>query len=134
MRLAIDEERLVYDIKENERAWKEGRWERTWLSWSALCDIRDISKIEIHGMGVCHDCNHHTSDRLEYRAYMHSLYTLRAYSRGKMHRHTPPEPLRGFNFSMRTTGNGHRVREWDMESHNKYIAEKQAQNCAVSER
>lgn len=131
--MEIDAEKLVSDIKQNEKAWKEGRWERTELSCRALIDVREVAELAITDFGTNMDSfKDWFPEHLCYRAYMHCLYTLRAWCRGRIHRQNPPQELRGFNYSMRESGNDSFVRPWDMEKHNRYIAEKQAKNYGIA--
>ena len=62
---------------------------------------------------------------VHYETHVTSLYTLRAYIRGKMHRKNPPAPIRDFNRTMEELGQPDRL-TWDMEKHNKTIAEETA--------
>lgn len=58
----------------------------------------------------------------DYTSYVTSLYTLRAWLRGKLHRLNPPASLRDTN---RTYGRPDDDR-WDAKAHNGRIAEKTA--------
>ncbi len=100
----VNIEKLVNDIKAGEKANRTGEW-KTWAT----------------GRG-----KHRWAP--QYAPYMTSLYTLRAFLRGRMHRKNPPAHLRDFHRSMVQTGRRTGEVEWDMEAHNRRIAEQIAES------
>ena len=99
--------KIVSDIKEAEAARS---------NWRSYCEQNGIGK------------------RLRtwwsfpsYEDHVTSLYTLRAWCRGRMHRKNPPAPIRDFNRTMEEQGSSERI-GWDMEKHNRNIAEKTAKD------
>ena len=62
---------------------------------------------------------------------MTKLYTLRAFSRGRMHRKNPPPEIRDYNRSMICNGEPFLQREWDMWEHNRMVAESVAPDYAM---
>lgn len=102
----INIEKLVSDIKSGETA---GRG----TSWDIWCKKRGLGRTYSDG-GRFYPEN--------YAEHMTKLYTLRAWLRGRMHRKNPPEDIRDFNRSMEENGSSARM-EWDMEKHNRDIAE-----------
>ena len=98
--------KLVSDIKTCEAA------RFNWRSW---CEENEIGK--------------RFSEKIwwvpQYSEYVTALYTLRAWHRGKMHRQNPPASIRDFNRTMEEQGRPDRM-EWDMEKHNRKIAEEAA--------
>lgn len=100
----VDIEKLVNDIKAGEKARRKGEWE-TWA--------KEKGKYRWAP---------------QYAPHMTSLYTLRAFLRGRMHRKNPPPELRDYHRSMIQTGHRTGELEWDMEAHNRRIAEKIAES------
>ena len=74
--------------------------------------------VEYVKMGACPNCNGN---------HVTGLYTLRAWLRGKLHRHNPPEEIRDFNRTVQEQGLPYKLREWDATDHNRKIAEKVAE-------
>lgn len=99
--------KLVSDIKACEAAR---------FNWRSYCEQNEIGK--------------RWSEKFwwspSYEEYVTALYTLRAWCRGKMHRKNPPATIRDFNRTMEEQGHPHRM-TWDMEEHNRKIAEKTAE-------
>lgn len=110
----INVQKLVEDIKSGEEAFRSGKWH----SW---CEARGTGRI--------------WSGRLypaDYAEHMTGLYTLRAFLRGRMHRQNPPAPIRDFHRSMIENGIEHELK-WDMEAHNRRIAEEFSASYEESE-
>lgn len=62
-----------------------------------------------------------------YAGHVTGLYTLRAWLRGRLHRHNPPEEIRDFNRTVQEQGLPYKLREWDATDHNRKIAEQVAE-------
>lgn len=110
----VNIEKLVEDIKTGEQAYRSG-------SWKEWCESR--------GQGI------KIGERFfpfQYPEKMTVLYTLRAFLRGRMHRRNPPAPLRDFHRSMLEQGQEHEL-VWDMEEHNRKLAESHAPAYAMEE-
>lgn len=102
---SIDIRKLVDEIHSAERSYREGKW-------AEFCEARGLGRR--FGGGQFWPA--------PYVATVTSLYTLRAWTRGKCHRQNPPENIRDFNRTMEEQGRPERM-GWDMEEHNKKIAE-----------
>ena len=108
----VDLKKLVEDIKTGEKAYRSG-------SWKSWCEPRGLGHAWSGGFYPTH-----------YATHMTSLYTLRAFLRGRMHRQSPPADLRDFHRSMLNEGRDH-VLKWDMEVHNQRIAEAAAERYSL---
>jgi hypothetical protein len=102
----IDTKKLVAHIKEAEIMRRLGKWEKY---------------TKESGLGK--QFHQWWPDR--YETHVTGLYTLRAWLRGRMHRKNPPAPIRDFNRTMEEQGRASRM-EWNMEDHNRKIAEEAA--------
>lgn len=92
----VDRARLVDDIHHAEAANRDG-------AWQAYAIARDLP--------------------LEYRRYVTALYTLRAYLRGRIHRHNPPPEVRDYNRSLRANPNPYgEPMHWNRLEHNRAVA------------
>lgn len=102
----VDRARLVDDIHHAEAANRDGAW---------------------RAYAVAHDLP------LEYRRHVTALYTLRAYLRGRLHRHNPPPEVRDYNRSLRANPNpyGGPMR-WNRLEHNRAVALQAAARYQVS--
>ncbi len=101
----INVKKLVEDIKTGEAAYRSG-------SWKSWCEPR--------GLGTVFGSAFWPTP---YAVHMTGLYTLRAFLRGRMHRKNLPGWLRDYRRSMAETGREFKT-TWDMEGHNRKIAEK----------
>jgi len=112
----INIEQLVSDIKTGEEAYRGS-------SWDIWCKKRGLGRTHSDGG------RYYPADYVD---HMTSLYTLRAFLRGRMHRENPPEEIRDFNRSMQENGSEHRL-SWDMEEHNRKIAQKASSQYEMGE-
>ena len=122
----INIEKLVSDIKTAEEAHRGTGWD-IWCSKRGL-GTTHTKEGSFRGAGG-------TAGRFypdDYAEHMTSLYTLRAFLRGRMHRKNPPEEIRGYNRSMQENGSEHRL-SWDMEENNREIAEKTSARYKMEE-
>lgn len=103
----IDITKLVDSIHAAEDSYRDG-------SWGEYAKTNGIS-------------------RWNYAGHVTGLYTLRAWLRGKLHRHNPPEEIRDFNRTVKEQGLPYKLREWDATEHNRKIAEKVAEGFMVPE-
>ena len=103
----IDIPKLVEDIKAAEAAQRKCRWSEY------------KEKNGLHRWSY-------------YEAHVTGLYTLRAWLRGRMHRKNPPAGIRDFNRTMEEQGRDARM-QWDMEEHNRSLAEKTAERYLSQE-
>lgn len=106
----IDIARLVEDIKSAERSQRKGEW-GAWIGTRRI-DARRYTEPWRHFM--------------TYETHVTSLYTLRAFLRGRMHRKNMPAPLRDCRRSM-TEEVRLKQPEWSMEDHNRSVAEEVAE-------
>jgi len=111
----INIEKLVSDIKSGEAAYRGS-------SWDIWCQKRGLGATASSG----------TFYPADYVAHMTGLYTLRAFTRGRMHRRNPPASIRDYNRSMEDSGRSERM-AWDMEVHNGKIAERFADSYGMEE-
>lgn len=90
----VDLKKLVTDLKALPALSSAPRAE--WVTW---CEDRGLG--EIYGGSKFR--------ALSFADAATNLYTLRAYLRGKIHRTTPPAPIRDFNRTMREQGRPARI-------------------------
>ena len=104
----VNVKKLIEDIKTGEQAYRSG-------SWKSWCESRGLVTRWSGGFWPT-----------PYADHMTGLYTLRAHLRGRIHRKNPPAPIRDFHRSMLELGEKHELK-WDMEKHNRELAEKFAE-------
>jgi len=96
--MQINIKKLVDDIHAAEKLHRT-----SWDAWTKFCKDRKYSP-------------------WRYADVVTGFYTLRAWTRGRLHRKNPPPHVRDYNRSMREAGR--MCIEWDAEDHNRKLAER----------